>query len=217
MNHEPIKFNGDYDHLDVKMEGEKITVTEIELKNIKPRDFVYCVAVPLAADESPYKSYFQMVIDENGTYGDGNAQPAKPESTQASSSSLSEEKTVNTTERLTPAFAIGDSLYVKKFENAELLKLNSDGEIEKSLVEAYMAAVHGDKIAVATPNRARTMENGIVIMKKDPSTTLTLYDKDLNVIKTLEIKGRDTVLITRKYYTKRTPKTARSSGFAAGL
>lgn len=72
VNHIPVKFNGDYDNLDVDLEGNKITEVKIILKDIKPGDFIYCVGIPLLAGETAYKSESKMVLNANKSYSDGN-------------------------------------------------------------------------------------------------------------------------------------------------
>ncbi len=46
-NHTLTKFNGEYDYLDVKVEGGKIVETKINIDDVEVGDFLYCVAVPL--------------------------------------------------------------------------------------------------------------------------------------------------------------------------
>lgn len=217
VNNKPVKINGNYDFIDVKMEGGKISKTEITIENIKEGDFVYCLAAPLVEGEMAIKSASKMVIRENdGT----NSSPAtsnsetsdnsnntglqiEPTTSEISSSSSTESSSgsgntdipTESTEyiddisaavstNLTPAFAIEDYLYAETKRGSTvypaLCKVNSSGDVVKTLADVSNARVHGDKIAVVKYS-GDAFSVGTNAMK------ILLLDKDLNVVKSLDI------------------------------
>lgn len=46
-NHERIKFNGDYDYMDIELKESCFTTADVTLENINEGDFIYCIAVPI--------------------------------------------------------------------------------------------------------------------------------------------------------------------------
>ncbi len=187
VNHEPVKFNGDYDFLDVKLEGEKITVADIELDGVKEGDFIYCIAAPLVEGAHTEKSNSKIIVQQIS----GETIPGGSNSTASDSQPIANEGgTVQVSGETAPVFSIGDFVYAKKYETSELLKLNSVGEAVKSLANGYDARVHGDKIVVVDYNIYVENENGLTKPSDKPNVTLKLMDMDLNVIKTLEITDK---------------------------
>ena len=67
VNHEPVKFNGDYEYLDYTMEGEKITEMDIEIENVKVGDFIYCISVPFSSDGIEHKCNSKMIVPSDGS------------------------------------------------------------------------------------------------------------------------------------------------------
>ncbi len=66
-NHELVQFNGDYSYLDVSLEGGKISITDIEIADIKDGDFLYCIAVPTAShNEFAYPKKTDTVVVAKG-------------------------------------------------------------------------------------------------------------------------------------------------------
>ncbi len=66
-NHELVHFNGDYSYLDVSLEGGKISITDIEIPNVKDGDFLYCIAVPTAShNEFAYPKKTDTVVVTKG-------------------------------------------------------------------------------------------------------------------------------------------------------
>lgn len=65
-NHNLVPFNGDYLYLDVSSEGGKISITDIEINDVKDGDFLYCIAVPTASYNEfayPKKTDTIVVVD----------------------------------------------------------------------------------------------------------------------------------------------------------
>lgn len=201
VNHRPVKFNGNYDFLDIKLEGSKITEMDIQLKNIKSGDFVYCAAVPLIEGAHTEKSSSKMVLRQNDN-SDTESDPNSAENNNSSSGAAESDPNssennnsfvaapgsdIRVSGELSPAFSIGDAVYARKYENSELLKLNSSGELIKALTNGYNATVHGDKIATVEKNIYIRDPNGALMPAEKPNVTLKLMDMDFNVIKSLEI------------------------------
>ena len=46
-NHERIKFNDDYDYIDVELKENNITIADVTFEDISEGDFIYCFAVPI--------------------------------------------------------------------------------------------------------------------------------------------------------------------------
>lgn len=180
VNHKPVKINGDYDCVDVKMEGGKISKTEITLENIKVGDFVYCIAAPLTEGEVAMKSTSKMVIGDKSSGSDSTSTPPAESAENISDGGAA----VSTS--LAPMFAIGDNLYAETKRGSAvfpaLCKVNSSGEAVKTLADFSNARVHGDKISVVK-------YNGDTFSISTNSMKIMLLDKDLNVIKSLDITG----------------------------
>lgn len=201
VNNKPVKINGNYDFIDVTMEGGKISKTEITLENIKEGDFVYCFAAPLAEGEMAIKSASKMVISQN----DGANNSNDPSTSEISSSSSSENSnssdnvstptesignisdggTVVSNTNLTPAFAIGDYLYAETKRGSAvypaLCKVNSSGDVVKTIADVSGARIHGDKIAVVK------YSGDAFSVSENTSEKIMLLDKDLNVVNSLDI------------------------------
>lgn len=179
VNHKPVKINGDYDCVDVTMEGGKISKTEITLENIKVGDFVYCIAAPLTEGEVAMKSTSKMVIGDKSSGSDSTSTPPAE-----SSENISDDGTVVSSTSLKPVFAIGDNLYAETKRGSAvfpaLCKVNSSGDVVKTLADVSNARVHGDKIS-AVKYSGDTFSIGTNAMK------IMLLDKDLNVVKSLDI------------------------------
>lgn len=206
VNHNQVNFNGDFDYIDVKMEGSKITETQIRLENISIGDYIYCVAVPLSSNSLTKKSSSKMVINgensasnnpitDSGPTSDTNSEStsdtnsgsnlgtASEMSPDTTSAAVSGESTVNTSERLIPAFSIGDSLYVRRFSDRSLCRINSNGEIENTLQDGYDATIHGDKISVVTRGQLGDMYSA----EDNTQTGLSIYDKNFSLINSTQI------------------------------
>lgn len=48
-NHEIVPFNGNYFYLDISLDGGKISITDVEISDVKEGDYLYCIAVPTAS------------------------------------------------------------------------------------------------------------------------------------------------------------------------
>lgn len=181
VNHKPVKINGDYDCVDVKMEGGKISKTEITLENIKVGDFVYCIAAPLTEGEVAMKSTSKMVIGDKSSGSDSTSTPPSE-----SAENISDGGAVVSSTGLKPMCAIGDNLYAETKRGSAvfpaLCKVNSSGDVVKTLADVSNARVHGDKISVVKYS-GDAFSIGTNAMK------IMLLDKDLNVIKSLDITG----------------------------
>lgn len=181
VNHKPVKINGDYDCVDVTMEGGKISKTEITLENIKVGDFVYCIAAPLTEGEVAMKSTSKMVIGDKSSGSDSTSTPPSE-----SAENISDDGTVVSNTGLKPMFAIGDTLYAETKRGSAvfpaLCKVNSSGDVVKTLADVSNARVHGDKISVVKYS-GDTFSIGTNVMK------IMLLDKELNVVKSLDITG----------------------------
>lgn len=194
-NHEPVKFNGGYEYLDFSLEGNKITECAITVTDVKPGDFIYYIATPLEADAACNKSEPKMVLSADGTYGGnrGSAQNYTSNGGQSSNqspkpSNADMKNTVVFNERISVVSSIGDFVYVMR--NSELLKINSSGEIVKTLSNVEDVEIHGDKIAVKENHVYDNIEeNGVFAMgiSKDPYVILSLYDADLNKLKSVKL------------------------------
>ena len=201
VNHKPVKINGDCDCVDVKMEGGKISKTEITLENIKVGDIVYCIAAPLTEGEVAMKSSSKMVIGDKSSGSDSTSTPpsesaeniSDDDTVVSSTSTPPAESAKNIDDigaavstSLAPMFAIGDNLYAETKRGSAvfpaLCKVNSSGDVVKTLTDFSNARAHGDKISVVKYS-GDTFSIGTNTMK------IMLLDKDLNVIKSLNITG----------------------------
>lgn len=227
VNHKPVKINGDYDFIDVTMEGGKISQTEITLDNINIGDFVYCMAVPLVEGEMAMKSRSKIVISENndninenntfdknddhasnsatmsntennssnlentGSSDQSNSTAGSSENPNNSDNNSSSDDIILNTSKLTPIFAIKNSFYANTQRDYSvypaLVKLNSNGEVEKTISNVYNANLHNDIIAVI--KSGDILQNDIIVFDTVAGTTIMLLDEDLNVIKSLDISG----------------------------
>ncbi len=203
VNNKPVKINGNYDFIDVTMEGGKISKTEITLENIKEGDFVYCFAAPLAEGEMAMKSASKMVISEkNGSNNSDDLNPSEISSSSSSENSNASDNVSTPTEstenigdggtvvsdtNLTPVLAIGDHLYAETKRGSTvypaLCKVNSSGEVVKTLADVTSAKAHGDKIAVVK------LSGDSFSVGASAGKNIMLLDKDLNIVKSLDING----------------------------
>ena len=172
VNHEPVKFNGDCEFLDITMEGEKITETEIELNDVNPGDFVYFIAVPLGQGSACYKSDSKMVLDANAP-----SQSAQSSAESASAPASEPEKFTEKVmeNRIYPKFSVGEFAYanVKNSGQYTVYKFNSKGEIAAKLNDVMISSSNGKTLSAINHNASNTV--------------LTLYDSDFNIIKSKEI------------------------------
>lgn len=181
VNHIPVKINGDYNCVDVIMEGGKISKTDIILDNIKQGDFIYCIAAPLSEGNLLYKSDSKMVLGENN-----------PDEIIGSSEAPNSSGEISgyTDARISPLFSISDNLFatVKSDKSISLCKVNSKGEIVKELDGYSNASLHNSKISVAKSNFYSDVSNGSFSFNANGKTVLTLLDENFEVIKSTEIK-----------------------------
>lgn len=195
-NHEPVKFNGGYEYLDFTLEGNKITECKISIPDVKPGDFIYYIATPLEANAACNKSESKMVLSADGTFN-GNQNPSQDstltgeqDNSQSPKPSSAEMKnTVVLGERISVISSIGDFIYARR--GSELLKINSSGEIVKTLANAEDVSIRGDKIAVKinrTSNNTE-IESGVfgITVADDPYVELKLYDADLNELRSVKL------------------------------
>lgn len=205
-NHEPVKFNGGYEYLDFTLEGNKITECKISIPDVKPGDFIYYIATPLEANAACNKSESKMVLSADGTFG-GNQNPSQgstltgeQDNSQSPKPSSAEMKnTVVLGERISVISSIGDFIYARR--DSELLKINSSGEIVKTLANADDVSIRGDKIAVKINRTSNNIEieSGVfgITVADDPYVELKLYDADLNELRSVKltenVMGRDYV------------------------
>jgi len=179
VNHNPVRINGDFDCVDVIMEGGKISKTDIILDNIKQGDFIYCIAAPLSEGNLLYKSDSKMVIGDKSGGSDSTAAPPAE-----SAENIADKGAVVCGAGLNPMFATGDYLYAETKRGSAvfpaLCKVNSNGDIVKTLADVSGARAHGDKISVVKYG-GDTFYIGANAME------IMLLDKDLNVVKSLDI------------------------------
>ncbi len=187
VDHEPIKFNGDFDFLDISLEGGKISETEIELDEIKPGDFVYCIAVPLLSGEHSFKSESKMILNDEKTYGEHSTETSAPQGSDTDPISISSEKTVDISKHMETSFAIDDNVYAYEYSKKALHKLDNNGNFIKTREGAADVRAHGDTISLITLNTSTMLEDGAFMAVEKPSVTLTLLDDDLEEIRSLEI------------------------------
>ncbi len=209
VNNKPVKINDNYDFIDVTMEGGKISKTEITLANIKEGDFVYCLAVPLAEGEMAMKSASKMVIIEkdgtNSSSGTSNSEASGNSSNTTNSRSsnsigsnntsspvestdyIDDSGTVVSNTNLSPVFALGDYLYAETKRGSSvfpaLCKVNSSGDVVKTLADVSGARLHGDKISAVK-------RNGDAFSISANNVNIMLLDKDLTVVKSLTVNDR---------------------------
>lgn len=66
-NHELVQFNGGYSYIDVSLDGGKISITDIEIADVKDGDFLYCIAVPTVSyNEFAYPKKTDTVVVTEG-------------------------------------------------------------------------------------------------------------------------------------------------------
>lgn len=173
-NHELCKFNGGYDALDMTLEGNKIVETEVELENVKAGDFVYCIAAPLKIKERVIKSDSMMVVKRDGTTSDKN-NSQNTESNNAPDPDISDGEELSS--KLTPTLAIEDTVYFTTRDNGLVLCSSKNGkDVDKKFPIGQMKRItsHGENISVLS-------------LKNNTVYTLTLLNKDLEVLKSAEI------------------------------
>ncbi len=187
VNHEPVKFNEDFDFLDISLEGGKISETAIELDGINPGDFVYCMAIPLLPGEHAFKSESKMILNDEKTYGEHSPETSAPQGSDTAPVSISSEKTVDISKRMETSFAIGDNVYAYEYSEKALHKLDTNGNFIKTREGAAEVRAHGDTISLISLNTSTMLEDGAFSAVENPSVTLTLLDDDLEEIRSLEI------------------------------
>lgn len=65
-NHERVKFNGDFDYMDIELKESYITTAEVALENISEGDFIYCIAVPIDNYKlNAQKSMTALILNPN--------------------------------------------------------------------------------------------------------------------------------------------------------
>lgn len=90
-NHKQVKFNGDYDYIDVTVEGGKMSQTEIEIGDVNSGDFIYCIAAPLVNREILIKSRSTIALgDSAGLPINSNSDSDPNSSSGMTSSSISD-------------------------------------------------------------------------------------------------------------------------------
>ncbi len=187
VDHKPVKFNGDFDFLDISLEGGKISETEIELNGINPGDFVYCIAVPLLSGKHAFKSESKMILNNENTYGEHSSGSTAPHGSDTDPISISSEKTVDISKRMETSFAINDNVYAYEHSKKALHKLDTNGDFIKTREGAAEVRAHGDTISLISLNTSTMLEDGAFMAVENPSVTLTLLDDDLEEIRSLEI------------------------------
>lgn len=66
-NHELAEFNGGFSYIDISLEGGKISITDIEITDVKDGDFLYCIAVPTSSyNEFAYPKKTDTVVVTKG-------------------------------------------------------------------------------------------------------------------------------------------------------
>lgn len=173
-NHELCKFNGGYSALDMTLEGNKIVETDVELENVKAGDFVYCIAAPLELKERVIKSNSMMVVKSDGTTSDKN-NSQNTESNNDPKPDISDGEELSS--KLTPILAIEDTVYFTIRDNGLVLCSSKNGkDVDKKFPMGQMKRIasHGENISVLS-------------LKNNTVYTLTLLNKDLEVLKSAEI------------------------------
>ncbi len=200
VNHEAVKFNGGYDHLDFTAEGEKITELDVELDNVKQGDFIYCITVPLSSEGWILdKTRSCLIIPENqgdkpspSSSSTESSSPGSNNSDNSSSSGTSDNTPSSVTPdkpgavtavsfagRIVPEFSIGENIYATERHNgAALCKIDPNGKVIKKLSGGGNCSVHGDKIMTYSSSDGDAGEK----------VKVSLLDQDLNEIKKLEIE-----------------------------
>lgn len=175
-NHTPCKFNGDYDCLDITMEGGKIVEEEIILDGLEAGDVVYCIAIPTNDTVAGVaeKSSSRLVMAE------GSGLP--PEETENGAA----EKTAYNiaAQNSKPIFTIDDTAYFINSKNYSpenqsgiFLCSSKDGaNIDKTLeIGTSVPKAHGEYISV--------------ILEKNGEVFAKIYDKNFSEIKSAKING----------------------------
>ncbi len=191
VNHEAVKFNGGYDHLDFTAEGEKITELDVELDNVKQGDFIYCITVPLSSEGWILDKTRSCLIipenqgdkpspssssTENGSPNSNTSDNTPSSVTPAKSGAVT---TVSFAGRIVPEFSIGENIYAtERNKGVTLYKMDPDGNVIKILIGGGNFSAHGDKIMTYS------FSDGDVGEK----VKVSLLDKDFNEIKKLEIE-----------------------------
>lgn len=174
VNHKPVKFNEDYEYLDITLEGDKITEVGIDLSDIKVGDVVYCIAVPLSESAQCEKSESRIVLSSNSSIENSITQGSTTTPFKGVEAIIGKE-------RLTPQFSIGEFVYSNN--GAVLNRINSTGKIDRKLDGAVIKSVHDDKISVVGIQE----KGGVYSLGEKQSTTLMVYDSNLNKLKSLAI------------------------------
>ncbi|MCM1166931.1 MAG: hypothetical protein NC299_14865, partial [Lachnospiraceae bacterium] len=206
-NHTLTKFNGEYDYLDVKVEGGKIVEAKINIDDVKIGNFLYCVAVPLNSTHEyvyPIKTDSIMVINSDlssemvGDNSAPNDRFSKPENNSTSSTPSSETTSNNAfdsqplkpqIDNTDPALDSVLSLTVLRTFNNGILYQNDDGifyskngvDITKSaqidLGSIVAASAHGDYFSVICLELSSFESKGM------------LLDKEMNVVKSIDLQS----------------------------
>ena len=173
VNHAPVSFNGGYDCLDIEIEGGKISEEAITISGVKEGDFIYCVAVPLSAGESAYKSDSKMIVSHEAA----ESQTTKTENTPQPETAI----TLSYEDRFDVLTASADALYAVRYWGKPMLcKINASGEIEKQ-IEGSFGELHIHDGKIFTKEISSGDSNVITIGSSQ--TMLRVFDSELNEIK----------------------------------
>lgn len=179
-NHTLTKFNGEYDYLDVKVEGGKIVEAKINIDDVKVGDFLYGVAVPLNSTHEyiyPIKTNSIMVTGSEFNSGTTNGN-------STSDNQPSESQTNNTDPMLNP---MQNLTVLRPFKNG--IVYQSDDSICYS--ENGTEIVKSTQIGSGSIVAASAHEDAFSVIKLElPSFEEKgiLMDRNLNVVKSIDLQ-----------------------------
>ncbi len=192
-NHEHILFNGDYEYVDVKLEGGKFSVTDITLNDVASGDFVYCIAVPLNQGEVIIKSKSMIALNKGEKFpsairndssngSDNNYIQSTDDITNSSTPPDNNNNSQTGTNEFTvkqamPLFSIGDTLYYTSYDGMLNIYASKNGtDIDNSVSVEYnmgRLSTHDEYVSLCTDVNGKYWA--------------FLFDKDLNLVKSTDL------------------------------
>lgn len=213
-NHTLTKFNGEYDYLDVKVEGGKIVEAKISIDDVEVGDFLYCVAVPLNSTHEyiyPIKTDSVMVIDSELNAGGTGGNSITDNQSSGSQNNNTSSVPNSTDPELNSGATGGNSISDNQSSDSQI---NSMGSALNSIQNLTVLRMFNNGIVYQSDDSVCYSENGTEIIKsaqigsgsivaafshEDVFSIINLelpsfkangilLDKNLNVIKSVDLQ-----------------------------
>lgn len=184
-NHELIQFNDGYDYIDFDVKNEYLTMSDININNVKTSDFIYAIAVPIETENNyiaPVKTETKF-ISENEIIFDA----TETQETLTSQSSFDDTSAI-------PLLTTNNAVFYKidSIDGAGLSSIDNStntvyyADVEKGQKPISVKEI-GDKISAVY--MADKSEQNETIFDATICTKIVFYDMQLNKISEYNIES----------------------------